>query len=349
MSRQNTSPTLLITGIAGFIGSNLARAALQCGFKVRGVDDCSTGSEENLAPFRDQIQFFRGSITDPVVLQQACVGVDCIHHHAAIVSVPQSMEDPARNDAVNVSGTLNVLVAARDAGVRRVVFASSSSVYGDPVTFPVSETVPVDPLSPYAVSKAAGELYMRMFGHSFGVETVCLRYFNVFGPKQDPNSGYSGVLARFTMQMLKGLQPTIFGDGEQTRDFTYVEDVARANLLACCAPAEKVNLRTFNVATGSSVSLNQIYSILGQITGYPRAAVYAEGRHGDIRHSVADISEIQKTLGFHPTVSLAEGLRRTVQWYASQFQPQHSRPSTRPSLDLQVPIMEPQPGLQAWS
>jgi UDP-N-acetylglucosamine/UDP-N-acetyl-alpha-D-glucosaminouronate 4-epimerase len=349
MVRRDVSPTLLITGIAGFIGSNLAQAALRSGFKVRGVDDFSTGSEENLAPFRDQIQFFRGSITDPVVLQRACAGVDCIHHHAAVVSVPKSMENPIRNDAVNVSGTLNVLVAARDAGVRRVVFASSSSVYGEPVRFPISEAAAVDPLSPYAVSKAAGELYMRMFGHSFGVETVCLRYFNVFGPKQDPSSGYSGVLARFTMQMLNGLQPTIFGDGEQTRDFTYVEDVARANLLACCAPTEIVNQRTFNVATGRSVSLNQIYSVLGQITGYPRAAVYAEGRHGDIRHSVADISAIQETLGFHPTVSLEEGLRRTVQWYTGQFQPQHARTSLRPALELPVPLAEPQAGLQAWS
>jgi len=348
MVRRDTSPTLLITGVAGFIGSNLAEAALRSGFKVRGIDDFSTGSEENIAPFRDQIDLFRGSITDPVVLQRACVGVDCIHHHAAVVSVPKSMEDPTRNDAVNVQGTLNVLIAARDAGVRRVVFASSSSVYGEPVRFPVSEATPVDPLSPYAVSKAAGELYMRMFGHSFGVETVCLRYFNVFGPKQDPSSGYSGVLARFTMQMLKGLQPTIYGDGGQTRDFTFVEDVARANLLACSAPTAKVNQRTFNVATGRSVSLNHIYSVLGQITRYPRAAVYADGRHGDIRHSVADISEIQETLGFYPTVSLEEGLRRTAQWYADQLKPQQEwQPSLRPVLDLPLPLAEPQVGLLA--
>jgi len=191
---------------------------------------------------------------------------------------------------------------------------------------------------------------MRMFGHSFGVETVCLRYFNVFGPNQDPNSGYSGVLARFTMQMLRGLQPTIFGDGEQTRDFTYVEDVARANLLTCCAASEKVNQRTFNVATGRSVSLNQIYGTLGQITGYPRPAVHAEARHGDIRHSVADISGIQNALDFHPTVGLEEGLRRTVQWYADKLQPRHERQtSIRPALELPVPMAEPQPSLQAWS
>jgi nucleoside-diphosphate-sugar epimerase len=344
MVRRDTSPTLLITGIAGFIGSNLAEAALRAGYKVRGIDDFSTGSEDNIAPFRDQIQLFRGSITDLDALRRACTGVDCIHHHAAIVSVPKSMDDPSKNDAVNVNGTLNVLIAALDAGVRRVVFASSSSVYGEPVQFPVRETFAVDPLSPYAVSKAAGELYMRMFSHSFGVEAVCLRYFNVFGPKQDPSSGYSGVLARFTMQMLHGLQPKIFGDGGQTRDFTFVEDVARANLLACSAPAEKVNQRTFNVATGRSVSLNQIYSALQEITGYTRPAVYAEARHGDIRHSVASIEAIQEALDFYPRVSLEEGLRKTAAWYSDQLQPRHAWQVSVPSVvELPVAVALPQP------
>jgi len=342
MVRRDTNPTLLITGIAGFIGSNLAESALRSGYQVRGIDNFTTGSEENIAAFRDQIQLFPGSITDLDLLRRACIGIDCIHHHAAVVSVPKSMDDPTGNDAVNVHGTLNVLIAARDAGVKRVVFASSSSVYGEPVRFPISEDSPVDPLSPYAVSKAAGELYMRMFSHSFGIETVCLRYFNVFGPKQDPSSGYSGVLARFTMQMLKGQQPTIFGDGGQTRDFTFVEDVARANLLACSAPAEKVNQRTFNVATGRSVSLNQIYGVLGQITGYPRAAVYAEARHGDIRHSLADISAFQETLGFHPTVSLEEGLRRTAEWYSGQFQLRNEWQSSLPPV-VELPVGLPQP------
>ena len=340
--------TLLITGVAGFIGSNLAQAALQCGFEVRGLDDFSTGWEENLAPFRDQVQLHRGSVTDPIVLHRACAGVDCILHHAAIVSVPKSLEEPTKNDAVNVSGTLNVLMAARDAGVRRVILASSSSVYGEPVQFPICETAAVDPLSPYAVSKAAGELYVRMFGHSFGVETVCLRYFNVFGPKQDPASDYSGVLARFTMQMLQGQQPTIFGDGEQTRDFTFVEDIARANLLACSAPTEKVNQRTFNVATGRPTSLNQVYTALQRITGYARPAAYAEPRHGDIRHSVADVTAIREALDFRATVGLEEGLRRTVEWYSGQFLLQQEwQRGVHPVLNLPVPVAEPRARLTA--
>jgi len=337
--RKAMNRTLLITGVAGFIGSHLAQAALKCGYKVRGVDDFSTGLDENIAAFRDQIQLFRGSVTDQEVLHRACQGVDCVLHHAAVVSVPISMEDPPKNDTVNVAGTLKVLMAARDAGVRRVVFASSSSVYGEPAEFPIREVVPVDPLSPYAVSKAAGELYMRMFSHSFGVETVCLRYFNVFGPKQDPSSGYSGVLARFTMQMLREQQPTIFGDGEQTRDFTFVEDIARANLLACGAPTEKVNRRTFNVATGRATSLNQIYSTLQRITGYARPAAYADARRADIRHSVADVSAVQDALGFRAMVSLEDGLRRTAAWYSGQLRPRSAwQPGMHPAMEVPVPV-----------
>lgn len=311
--------TILITGIAGFIGSHLAHSALAQGYDVRGIDDFSSGHEANLAPFGDQIQLLRGSVTSLELLRHATKGVDCVFHHAAIVSVPQSMERPVRNHDVNLGGTMNVLLAAREAGVRRVVFASSSSVYGEPTELPIGENTPADPLSPYAVSKASGELYMRMFSRSFGVETVCLRYFNVYGPRQDPTSPYSGVLARFIMQMSAGLQPTIFGDGNQTRDFVYVNDIASANLLACSAPSHRVNGRVFNVATGRGTSLNRLYAILQGITGYRRPPLYAEPRLGDIRRSVADIASVRESLDFSPSTSIEEGVSRTVEWSRACF------------------------------
>jgi len=307
--------TLLITGIAGFIGSNLAKSALDDGYEVCGLDDFSSGKEANVAPFRDKVTLFRTNLSQMAPLRRACDGVDCVLHHAAIASVPKSMSDPIQNHESNATGTLNLLLAARDAGVRRVVFASSSSVYGNQEALPIHEALPLDPLSPYAASKLTGELYMRILSRFFGVETVCFRYFNVFGPNQDPSSPYSGVLARFIQQMLSDERPTIHGDGEQTRDFTYVENVVQANLLAIRAPADQVDGRVFNLATGRQASLNEVYAILQRVTGYRRPPVYAAARQADIRRSLADISAARHALGFRPTVDLEEGLRKTVDWY----------------------------------
>lgn len=306
---------LLITGIAGFIGSNLARSALACGYDVRGLDDFSSGKEANVAPFRERITLFRADLSEMKTLRRACRGVDCVLHHAAIASVPKSIEDPIHNHDSNATGTLKLLMAARDAGVRRVVFASSSSVYGNQESLPINEGSQLDPLSPYAASKLAGELYMRILSRFFGIETVCFRYFNVFGPNQDPSSPYSGVLARFIQQMLRDEQPTIYGDGEQTRDFTYVQNVVEANLLAIRAPSDQVDGRVFNLATGRQATLNEVYAILRHVTGYEKPPVYAEGRQADIRHSFADISAARELLGFRPLVDLETGLRRTVDWY----------------------------------
>jgi nucleoside-diphosphate-sugar epimerase len=311
--------TLLITGIAGFIGSNLARSALDHGYEVRGLDDFSSGTEANLAPFRRQIALFHSNLSETSTLRRACIGVDCVLHHAAIASVPKSMSDPMQNHESNATGTLNLLLAARDAGVRRVIFASSSSVYGDQELLPIHETQPLDPLSPYAVSKLTGELYMRILSRFFGVETVCFRYFNVFGPNQDPSSPYSGVLARFIQQMISDEKPTIYGDGEQTRDFTYIENVVDANLLAIRAPADQVDGRVFNLAAGRQTSVNEVYAILQQATGYRQPPAYAVARQSDIRHSMADISAARNALGFKPTVDLEEGLRKTVDWYRRAF------------------------------
>ncbi len=307
--------TLLITGIAGFIGSNLAKSALEHGYDVRGLDNFSSGKETNLAPIQDQITLFRADLSDCGTLRRACERADCVLHHAAIASVPKSMDDPIQSHESNATGTLRLLLAARDAGVRRVVFASSSSVYGDQALLPIHEAMPLDPLSPYAASKLAGELYMRILSRFFGIETVCFRYFNVFGPNQDPDSPYSGVLARFIQQMLRDEQPTIFGDGEQTRDFTYVENVVQANLLAIRAPSDQIDGRVFNLATGRQATLNEVYSILRHVTGYEKPPIYAEARQADIRHSSGDISAARELLGFRPLVDLETGLRRTVDWY----------------------------------
>jgi UDP-glucose 4-epimerase len=293
----------------------LAESALDHGYDVRGLDDFSSGKEANLSPFRDRITLFHANLSEMATLRRACDGVDCVLHHAAIASVPKSLNDPMQNHESNATGTLNVLMAARDTAVRRVIFASSSSVYGNQESLPIHEGLPLDPLSPYAASKLTGELYMRILSRFFGIETVCFRYFNVFGPNQDPGSPYSGVLARFIHQMLNGERPTIFGDGEQTRDFTYIENVIEANLLAIRAPADRVNGCVFNLATGRQASLNEIYSVLQRVTGYNQAPAYAEARQADIMHSLADISAAREALGFRPTVDLEQGLRKTVDWY----------------------------------
>jgi nucleoside-diphosphate-sugar epimerase len=309
--------TYLITGAAGFIGSSLARALLQRGERVRGVDNFSTGKRENLAELRG-MDFYEADLLDLPTVTEACRGVDYVLHEAAIPSVPRSVADPISNNRANIDGTLNLLLAARDAKVKRVVFAGSSSVYGESPTLPKREDMMPDPISPYAVSKLAGELYMTSFYRVYGLETVTLRYFNVFGPSQDAGSQYSGVLARFILQMLQGEQPTIFGDGEQSRDFTYIDNVVSANLLACSAPAAQVAGRVMNAATGSRITLNKTFEILREMTGYSDAPRYAAERPGDIKHSLADISLAGKLMGYQPVAKLEEGLARTVAWYRTQ-------------------------------
>ncbi len=309
----------LITGVAGFIGSTLARELLKRGERVRGVDNFSTGKEENLAEISSEIDFGGADLLDLDAMRLACSGVDYVLHQAAIPSVPKSVLDPVGSNRANVDGTVNLLVAARDAKVKRVIYAASSSAYGDTPTLPKHEGMPPDPISPYAVAKLAGEHYMNSFYRCYGLETVSLRYFNIFGPRQDPSSPYSGVLAKFITQMLKGQQPTIFGDGEQSRDFTYVANAVEANLLACKAPAEQVAGKVFNVATGRRVTLNETFHLLQGLTSYSGTAIHGAERGGDIKHSLADISLGEKHLGYKPKVNFEEGLRRTVEWYREQI------------------------------
>src|ERR1022692_3616067 len=308
----------LITGVAGFIGSSLARELLQRGERVRGVDNLSTGKRENLAQILGQIEFREADLLDLDAMRLACAGVDYVLHQAAIPSVPKSVLDPIASNQANVDGTLNVLVAARDARVKRVVYASSSSIYGDTPTLPKHECMTPDPISPYAVAKLASERYMISFYRCYGLETVALRYFNIFGPRQDPSSPYSGVLAKFITQMLSGQQPTIFGDGEQSRDFTYIDNAVEANLLACQAPAGQVAGKVFNVATGRRITLNETFKLLQSLTSYSGRPIYEAERGGDIKQSLADISAAEKHLGYKPKVNFEDGLRQTVAWYRSQ-------------------------------
>jgi UDP-glucose 4-epimerase len=305
----------LITGIGGFIGSSLARELLKRGEEVRGIDNFSTGKRENLSGILDQIDFREADILDLDAMHSACEGVDYVLHQAAIPSVPKSVLDPIGSNRANIDGTVNVLVAARDARVKRVLFAASSSAYGETPTLPKVESMMPDPISPYAVAKLASEHYLKSFYRCYGLETVALRYFNIFGPRQDPSSQYSGVLAKFITQMLRGEAPTIYGDGEQSRDFTFIDNAVEANLLACLAPAEQVAGRVFNVATGRRVSLNKVFELLKDLTSYSGKAKYAREREGDIKHSLADISAARKAFGYDPAVSFEEGLRRTVEWY----------------------------------
>src|SRR5580692_5429246 len=305
----------LITGIGGFIGSSLARELLQRGEQVRGVDNFSTGKRENLAEIQKQIDFREADILDLDAMKSACAGADYVLHQAAIPSVPKSVLDPLGSNRANVDGTVNVLVAARDAKVKRLVYAASSSAYGDTPTLPKHERMMPDPISPYAVAKLASEYYMVSFHRCYGLETVALRYFNVFGPRQDPSSPYSGVLAKFITVMLRGEQPTIYGDGEQSRDFTYIDNVVEGNLLACKAPAAKAAGQVFNVATGRRVSLNETFKLLQGLTSYSGQPKYEPERGGDIKHSLADISKAEAALGYKPKVDFEEGLRRTVEWY----------------------------------
>jgi UDP-glucose 4-epimerase len=306
----------LITGVAGFIGSNIARELVRRGEQVRGIDNFSTGKRHNLDDL-SSIEFREADIVDLAAIRDACEGVDYVIHQAAIPSVPRSVQDPITSNVANVDGTLNVLVAARDAKVKRVVYASSSSLYGDVPTLPKREDMAPSPISPYAVSKLTGEYYMRSFYRVYGLETVSLRYFNVFGPHQDPTSMYSGVLAIFISRMLRGEPVTIHGDGEQSRDFTYIDNVVSANLLSCHAPAAEAAGRFMNVATNHRITLNQTFETLKELTGYSGTPKYGPDRSGDVKHSLADISLAEKHLGYKPLVNFEEGLKRTVHWYRS--------------------------------
>ncbi|MGA2483152.1 MAG: SDR family oxidoreductase [Candidatus Acidiferrales bacterium] len=303
----------LVTGGAGFIGSNTVDELVRRGQSVVVLDDLSTGKEENFADVRNKITFIRGSVTDLEAVRRAVHEADYVLHLAARTSVPRSVKDPLETNRINVDGTLNVLIAARDAKVKRVVYAASSSAYGETPTLPKVETMQPAPISPYGVTKFAGEIYAQVFGRVYGLENVSLRYFNVFGPRQDPSSPYSGVLSKFITAFLEDGQPIVFGDGEQSRDFTYVENVVQANLLAC--DAASASGRVFNVGVGGRFTLNQTLRLLDEISGKHLAAKYEAPREGDIRDSQADISLGREILGYDPTVGFEEGLRRTYEWY----------------------------------
>jgi nucleoside-diphosphate-sugar epimerase len=303
----------LVTGGAGFIGSNTVDELVRRGHQVVVLDNLSAGKAGNLSPVRTKIKLVQDSITNLNALHEACRGADCVIHLAAQTSVPRSVKDPVETNLINVNGTLNVLVAARDAKVKRVVFASSCAVYGKTNVLPIQESAGLAPISPYGVSKQVGETYGRMFQEMYGLEFVALRYFNVFGPRQDPSSPYSGVLSVFNAALLGGTQPTVFGDGEQSRDFVYVENVVEANLLA--AEAKAAPGQAINIGTGNRYTLNQTLALLEKITGRPARAKYAAPREGDIRDSQADIGLAQKVLAYRPHFGFGAGLARTWEWF----------------------------------
>jgi len=306
----------LVTGGAGFIGSNIVEELVQRGERVRVLDNFSTGRRDNVAPFISHIELVEGDLLDLATVRQAVEGVDYVLHQAALPSVQRSVEDPLTTHTNNTTGTLNLLLAARDAGAKRLVFASSSSVYGDTPTLPKEESMLPRPKSPYAASKLTGEHYCRIFTEVYGLETVCLRYFNVFGPRQDPSSQYAAVIPLFITAMLQGRPPTIYGDGLQSRDFTYVADVVQANLSAAIAPG--IAGQVFNIACGRSHTLLDLISLLNDILNTTIAPVHAAPRAGDVRHSLADITAAREAFGYRPLVSFEEGLRRTVVWYKNR-------------------------------
>ena len=306
----------IVTGGAGFIGSHVTEELLRRGATVVVVDDFSTGKDANLAAMKGRLEVARQSITDLDALHASFRGAELVFHLAARTSVPKSVADPVESNRVNIDGTVNVLVAARDAKARRIVYAASSSAYGETPTLPKTEAMRPDPISPYGVTKYVGELYCQVFGRCYALENVSIRYFNVFGPRQDPGSPYSGVLSRFITAILEGQQPTVFGDGEQSRDFTYVSNVVDATLRAAETPG--VSGLVFNGGTGGRFTLNQTLALLSKISGKPANAIYDPPRPGDIRDSQADISLARQMLGYVPTVDFEEGLRRTWEWYKSQ-------------------------------
>jgi UDP-N-acetylglucosamine/UDP-N-acetyl-alpha-D-glucosaminouronate 4-epimerase len=305
--------TYLVTGGAGFIGSNIVDELLTRGHRVRVLDNFSTGREENVAEFASRVELIRGDVRDEDAVETAVKGADFVLHQAALASVPRSIADPTSNNQVNAQGTLNLLLAAKKHGVKRVVYASSSSVYGDSEELPKVESMTPNPKSPYAVAKLAAEYYCRVFGELYNVPTVSLRYFNVFGPRQDPNSQYSAVIPLFVKALMEGKSPNIYGDGEQSRDFTFISNVVNANLLAC--EANVTGARVYNIACGGRYTLNQLFAALRDRIGARVEPVYGPSRPGDVKHSMAGIERIQKELGYHVGVSFEEGIDRTVQWY----------------------------------
>ncbi|MBW4028553.1 MAG: SDR family oxidoreductase [Acidobacteria bacterium] len=309
---------ILVTGVAGFIGSSLSRELIVRGHKVRGIDDLSGGTLANINDLLPELDFEHADQCNQALVKKLCQGVDVVFHQGAIPSVPRSVLDPLGSHRANVDGTLSVLLAARDAGVRRVVYAGSSSAYGESLTLPKHEAMAIAPISPYAVQKVTGELYMQSFAKIYPLETVTLRYFNVFGPHQAADSPYSGVLAKFITAMLAGQRPTIFGDGSQSRDFTYIQNVVEANILAALAPAHLIRGKVYNIACGERHSLSETYDILGGMLAFYTPPVFAESRTADIQHSLADITRATSDLGYKPSVGFIEGLRRTVEWYKTQ-------------------------------
>ena len=306
----------LVTGAAGFIGSNIVEELVRRGERVRALDNLSTGKRSNIEPFLGNIDFVEGDITDSSVVAEAMQGVDYVLHQAALPSVPRSVADPLVSHEINATGTLKMLLAARDAGVKRLVFASSSSVYGDSPTMPKHEGMPTQPRSPYAVNKLAGEEYTRIFASLYGLPTVALRYFNVFGPRQDPHSAYAAVIPAFVAAMLENRQPTIYGDGTQTRDFTYVSNVVHANLLAC--ESSSADGMALNVACGESFSLLDLVKHINRLLGTNVEPLFEPERKGDVKHSLAAIDQARERLGYAPQVSFEEGLARTVSYMRDQ-------------------------------
>jgi UDP-glucose 4-epimerase len=308
----------LITGIAGFIGSTLAHTLVEQGHDVRGIDNLCTGNLENLTDIQHAISFQQMDLQDVPGVRAACEGVDYVLHQGALASVPRSVKDPLTSHESNINGTLNLLIAARDAKVRRIVYAASSSAYGDQPTQPKQEDMLPRPLSPYAVQKLTCEYYIQSFYRAYGLEGICLRYFNIFGPRQAADSPYSGVIAQFTYKMMAGETPTIFGDGLTSRDFNYVDNAVSANLLACLAPGSVATGRVFNIGTGKSHTLNEVYAAIADQLGFAAKPIYGPPREGDIKHSLADIARATQELRYTPKAQFHEGLRKTVAWYLAE-------------------------------
>jgi nucleoside-diphosphate-sugar epimerase len=315
--KETTRCVYLVTGGAGFIGSNLVHALVARGQQVRVLDNLATGRLENLEPVRGAIEFVQGDIRSLETCRQAMRDVRFVLHQAALPSVPRSFEDPISTSAVNIHGTLNLLLAARDQRIERFVYASSSSVYGDTPTLPKVETMPSDPRSPYAVSKLSGEQFCRVFAYAYGLKTVCLRYFNVYGPRQDPTSTYAAVIPRFIMHCLRGTGASIFGDGTQSRDFTFVEDCVAANLMACEAPIPGGEV--CNIGSGSRISVAELYAMIRRIARSGASPQFEPPRPGDVKHSLADITRAKTLLGYSPRYDLESGLAPTVEWFRNRI------------------------------
>lgn len=307
----------LVTGGAGFIGSNIAEQLVKNGEKVRIIDNLSTGKKENLNSFKNDVEFVQGDLRYLNTVMEVMKGVDYVLHQAALPSVPRSVQTPIESNDNNTNGTLNILYAAKESGVKRVVYAASSSAYGESPTLPKVETMKPSPLSPYAVNKLVGEYYCSVFNYVYGLETVVLRYYNVFGPRQDPSSYYSAVIPKFIKALLEGKSPVIFGDGEQSRDFTYIDNVVSANLLACKAP-DAVG-EVMNMACGERITLNDLVKILQKILNVNIAPTYDPPRPGDIKHSLADIEKAKKLLGYKVIVPMKEGLEKTAAWFKNYY------------------------------